>query len=61
VGRDVVRCDRGLRSSFTELPVADSFYIGAFTLWLFYFDNISAEDVNLILLKQTYESLVFYF
>jgi len=29
-------------------------------LELFYFDNISAEDVNLLLLKQTYKSPYFF-
>ncbi len=41
----------------SDLTVANRIYIG--DTGAFYFDNISAEDVNLLPLKQTYKSFIF--
>jgi len=52
-----------LRRKFAEqyavFTDADRIYIG--DTGAFYFDDISAEDVKLFLLKQMYKSLLFYF
>jgi len=48
---------RKFAEQFADFAVADRIYVG--DTEAFHFDNISAEDVKLFLLEQTYISLVF--
>jgi len=50
---------RKFAEQFADITGADRIYIG--DTRALYFDNISAEDMKLSLLKQTYKSLLFSF